>query len=174
MFTIFGTSCLGCNVLCKAVSTCDLYRSPKSCCTLPTLHTTVAASSTAIACLEEEVVHTWQELEQLGPNLEEGEVAHHAILFPLAAEQAQQLLHCWRGPFGLAPRGTHLSPMYRFSLTRTLSMWGSVNHQQLVEVRGTTLSTRRLRAWCSSSSESRLLEPLWQQQMGGWELGTST
>ncbi len=47
---------------------------------------------------------TWQEFEQLGSNLEEGEVTHHAVLLSLAAKQPQQLLHCGGRPLGLPTR----------------------------------------------------------------------
>ena len=52
---------------------------------------------------------TWQEAQQLGPNLEEAQVADHAVLLAPAPKQAQNLLHCWRRPLGLAGR-VHLTP----------------------------------------------------------------
>ncbi len=46
----------------------------------------------------------WEKFEQLGAQLEEGQVAHHAVLLPLTAKQAQQLLDSWRWPLGLPAR----------------------------------------------------------------------
>ena len=51
--------------------------------------------------------HTWQEAQQLRPHLEEADVASYPVLFPPAAKHAQQLLHSWWRPLGLAA-GVHL------------------------------------------------------------------
>ena len=56
---------------------------------------------------ENGTVGTWQKFEQLGANLEEGEVANHAVLLSAAAKQAQHLLHRWWRSLAL-PRRVHL------------------------------------------------------------------
>ena len=69
-------------------------------------------------------VGTWQKFEQLGADLEEGQVADHAVLLSAAAKQAQHLLHGWWRPLAL-PGRVHLHSTHRMSDVMRLSQLGA-------------------------------------------------